>query len=99
MNWVGNGKKEFERLRAKTYSYLKENKDEDEKAKVKKNCFIKWNLKFEDYKNCLEAAQIGNEINHLEKNKIETDKLKKDHKEFIKNNKLMLKTQKRFKSG
>ena len=36
MNWVGNGKKEFERLRAKTYSYLKENKDEDEKAKVKK---------------------------------------------------------------
>ena len=34
--------------------------------KVQK-CIIKRKLKFEDYKNCLEASQLGNEINHLEK--------------------------------
>ena len=30
---------------------------------------IKRKLKFEDYKNCSEAAQIENKINYLEKNK------------------------------
>ena len=30
---------------------------------------IKRKLKFEDYKNCSEAVQIENKINHLEKNK------------------------------
>ena len=30
---------------------------------------------------------------------IDTDSPKKDHKEFIKNNRLILKTQKRFKNG
>ena len=34
---------------------------------------IKRNLKFRDYKNCLEAAQIENKINYLEKNKIHVD--------------------------
>ena len=51
-------------------------------------------LRFEDYKNCLEAAQIGNKINHLEKTKIDVD----SPKEFIRNNKLTLKTQQRFKN-
>ena len=37
------------------------------KAKGTKRCAIKRNLKFEDYKNCLEAAQIENKINHIEK--------------------------------
>ena len=37
---------------------------------------IKRKLKFEDYKNCLGAAQIENKINHLEKNKIDVDSLK-----------------------
>ena len=37
-------------------------------------------LKFENFKNCLEAAGIGNVINCLEKSKIDTDSLK----EFIK---------------
>ena len=31
--------------------------------------------------------------NHLEKHKYEVDSLKEDHKEFIKNNKSVLKTQ------
>ena len=54
--------------------------------------------KFENYKNCLEAAQLDDKINHLEKNKIDADSLKKYDKELIKNNKLILKTKQRFKS-
>ena len=79
--------KEFAGLRAKTYSYLKDNNDEDKKAKGKQKSVIKRKLKFQDYKNCLEAVQIENKINHL-------DTLKK----FIKNNKLILKTPQRFES-
>ena len=59
--------KEFVGLKAKTYSYLKDNSDEDKKAKSAKKCLITRKVKFQDYKNCLEAAQIGNKINHLEK--------------------------------
>ena len=69
--------KEFVGLRAKTYSYLKDNNDEDKKAKGTKKCVIKRKLKFEDYKNCLEAAQIENKINHLEKMKLMRIVLKK----------------------
>ena len=54
------------------------------KAKGTKKCVMKRKLKFEDYKNCLEAAQIENKINHLEKNKTDADGLKEDHKEFMK---------------
>ena len=65
-------------LRARTYSFLKDNNDKDKKAKGTKKCFIKRRLKFQDYKNCLEAAQIENKINHLEKAKIQADSLKED---------------------
>ena len=37
-------------------------------------------------------------MNCLEKNKIDIDSLEKDHKEFIKSNKLILQTQGRFKT-
>ena len=52
--------KEFVGLRAKLYSYLKDSNDEDKKAENKstKKCAIKRKIKFKDYKNCLEAAQI-----------------------------------------
>ena len=30
-------------------------------------------LRFQDYKNCLEAAEIGNKINHSAKNKFDVD--------------------------
>ena len=80
--------KELFKLRAKTYSYLKDN-DEDKKAKGRKKRAIKRKLKFADYKNCLEAAQIESKINQLEKKKMSIDSLKEDHKEFIKNNKLI----------
>ena len=49
-------------LRAKAYSYLKESFDEDKKEKRAKKVSSKKRLKFEDYKNCLDAAQIENKI-------------------------------------
>ena len=68
------------------------------KKKTQKNCVIEKKLKFQDYENWLEAAQIENEINHLEKNKTDVDSLKEDHKELIKNKNLTLKTQQRLRS-
>ena len=45
---VGLLMKKIVGLRAKTYTYLKENNDEDKKAKGTKTCAIKRKLKFED---------------------------------------------------
>ena len=90
--------KQFLGLRAKTYSYLKDNNDEDKKAKGTKNCAIKRKLTFQNFRNCLEAAQIERKTNQSRKIKIDLDCLEEDQKEFVKNNKLILKTQQRFKS-
>ena len=49
---------EFVALRPKTYSYLTDDNDENKRAKGTKNCALKRNLKFEDYKYCLEATQL-----------------------------------------
>ena len=35
---------------------------------------VKTKLKFESYKNCLEATQLGNRINYLEKKKTNREK-------------------------
>ena len=43
-------------IRAKTYKYLIDDGSEDKKAKGPKKCFIKIKLKFENYKNCLQAT-------------------------------------------
>ena len=67
------------------------------KRKGQKKCVIKRNLNFRDCEICLKASQIENEINYLEKKKTDVDCLKEDKKEFVKN-KLILKTQQRFKS-
>ena len=48
--------REFIGLREESYSYLRGNNDEDKKAKGTKKCVIKRKLKFEYYKNCLEAT-------------------------------------------
>ena len=85
-------------LRAKTYIYLINGSSEDRKAKGTKKCVIKRKLKFENYKNCFEATQLENEINYLEKNKIDIDSIKENPKEFIKINKSILKIQQRFKN-
>ena len=50
---------------------------ERKKAKCTKMCVEKKKLKFENYKNSLEANQHQNKIGHLEKNKIDIDSLKK----------------------
>ena len=44
---------EFAALRAKTYSYLMDDGNNDKKDKGTKKCVIKKILKFNDYKDCL----------------------------------------------
>ena len=88
----------FVGLRAKPYSYLIDDGSEDKKAKAAKKCVIKRKLKFGNYKNSLEATQFDNKLNYLGNNKINVDIFKKDHKDFIKNTKLVLQTQQIFKS-
>ena len=75
--------KEFTLLTAKTYRYLTNNNDKDKNQKHKK-CVVKRKLKFEEYKHYLEATQLENKINHLEKNTLNIDNLQENHKEFIK---------------
>ena len=60
-------------------------------------CLIKQKLKFENYKNFLEATKFKNKINYLEKIEINIGSIKTDHKEFTKNNKLILKHSKDLK--
>ena len=67
----------FVGLRAKTYSYLNNDDSEDKKEKGRKKCVIKRNLKFENYKNCLEATQLENKVNYLYENKTDRDSIKK----------------------
>ena len=67
----------FVRLREKTYSYLVDDSSKNKKTKGTKKCVMKRKLKFESYKNYLEATKLKNEINHLEKNKTDIDNIKK----------------------
>ena len=55
--------KEFVGLRLKTYSCLKDNSDENKKQRLTdtKKCV---RLKFDDFRNFLQAAQIENKIKH-----------------------------------
>ena len=69
--------KEFFQLRAKTYSYLKDNNDKDKKAKDTKQCVIKRKLTFQDYKKLFRKAQIENKTNYLEKIKLMSIVLKR----------------------
>ena len=54
----------FVGLRAKSYSY---DNSENKKSKGTEKCVIKIKFKFENYRNCLQATQLENEINYLEK--------------------------------
>ena len=63
---------------------------------------IKRKLRFQGYKNCLEAAKTENKVNHLEQNKLDSitenkkkQKKQKKKKTITKNNKPILKTQQR----
>ena len=69
------------------------------KAKGTKKCVIKRKIKFENYRNCLEAIQLDDKTKYLEKkNEINLDSLKKERKKITKYNKLILEIQQRFKS-
>ena len=80
----------FVGLRAKTYSYLKDDCSEHKQAKGTKNCVRKRKLKFENYKNCFEAIQLENKINLLEKIKTDIVSIKKNNKGFIRRNGLVI---------
>ena len=56
--------KKFAALRPKTYSYLIDDGDKKDK-KTQKKCLIKQKLKFGDCKHCLEATQLGNNVDSL----------------------------------
>ena len=53
-------------------------------------------LKVEDYKRCLEAAKLENKIRC--KDKIATDSLRGNYREFIRNDRSILKSQQRLRS-
>ena len=67
----------FVGLRAKTCRYLIDDVSKDKKAKDRKKRVIKRKLRFENYKNCLEATELENKIKHLEKNETDIDGIKK----------------------
>ena len=90
--------RKFVGLKAKAYSYLIDDASEDKNAKSTQKCVIKRELKFEISKNCLEATKGDKKINYLGGKKINIDSLQENQKEFIKNNKLLLQIQQRFKS-
>ena len=64
-----NGKimMEIAALRQKTYNYLTDDNNENKKVKSTSKCTINRKLKFEDYKHYLEATQLENKTNQLEK--------------------------------
>ena len=68
------------------------------KQKAQKTVSQEENLHFKIINTQLQAAQIENKINHLEKNEIVLNSSKEDKKEFVKNNKLILKIQEKLRS-
>ena len=87
---------EFAALRPKRNSYVTDENDENKKAKGTKKCVRKRKLQFEDYKQFFKATPLENKINHLEKNNLNMDNLRWNHKEFIKSINLILKSQQRL---
>ena len=78
---VGKIMKEFVGQRENTCSCLIDEFSEDKKAKGTKRGVIGRKIIFENYKTCLEATQIENERNYLEKNKTDINSIKKYKKQ------------------
>ena len=72
---------------------------EIKEQKLQKRVPWKKQLKFEDQKQCLEKAQLENEIKQTQKNKLNVNSLQEIRKEFIKNKNRILKSQQIFRSG
>ena len=51
--------------------------------KTWKNCIIKGKLKFQDYKNCLEPAQIERKVKYLEKKKFNVETVLKENQKEL----------------
>ena len=69
-------------MRAKTYSYLIDNNDEDKKVK-KKKCVIKRKLLFEELNFFLDVTLLENKIK-TRKTKFGVESLRESYKEFLK---------------
>ena len=54
----------FVGLKATTYNYLIDDSSEYNKRKRHKKYVIKWKLKLQKYRNCLEATQLNNKIKY-----------------------------------
>ena len=70
----------FAALRPKTLNYLTEDNHENKKPKGTKLSVIKRKLNSEEHKHCLETTQFENEINQVEKNEVDVDSLRVNHK-------------------
>ena len=90
--------KEFTALRAKTYSYLAGNNNEDKEAKNTKKCAIKTRVKFDDYKNCQKQLEFKIKYSIQKKINLNVDNLPKIIKNSYKNSNLILKSQQRLRS-
>ena len=67
-------------LRSKTYSYLIDGSSENKNQM----CLIKRKLNFENFKNYLKVTELERK-RYLEKNEININSIKIDHREFLKN--------------
>ena len=54
-------------FRAKNYSYLIDDGSEDKKGKDTKKCVIKRKRQLKNYKNCLQATQLEDKANYIQK--------------------------------
>ena len=57
----------FVGFRAKNYSYLIDDGSKDKKGKDTKKCVIKRKRQFKNYKNCLQATQLEDKANYMQK--------------------------------
>ena len=85
-------------LRPIMYSCLTDDTFFDKKTKGTRKSVIKPEIRFQDYKNCLEANRLENEMNFSEKNNIDLDKLEMNHIEILKDAILIVISQQHFKS-
>ena len=68
----------------KHYSYFTDDNNKRKKAKGTKKCVIKIKLKFKNYEIYLEATQLENKINHLEKKTNNVGSLRENFKKSSK---------------
>ena len=63
-----------------------------------KKCAVNRKITFEYYRHCLDETQLEKKGTNSKKLQYSLDSFRENHKEFIKINKLILKSQQRFRS-